>query len=480
MRPRRRPAAAAAAKSKAALMGMLKTGGVVLLVIVVIVLSLMFGRKRKQDDGGDDLDAFLQTLNDGNLPPAPKDIVPPKPGTGDSPGPATRSGRDGRQPAARGGALAAHLAEHEGELIMAEAVATVTNIGTPLAAANAAGPPDGLELTRGMTGRRKAAILILQLDRAASARVLAELSDAEIEDLAAEIARAGDVPADVSAAVLKEFGILQASGDTVFAVASSRAGPCCWARWARAGPVPSWSGCRRTMFDLPFKFLQHADARQLLNFISDEHPQTIALVLAHVPAPLASKVLAGLGPDLQADVAHRIATMESTSPDIIHAIEANLERRMASLMVPSDLSAVGGVQPLVEIINRADRGTEKLILEGLEERDPELAEEVRSRMFLFEDLINLEDRAVQLVLRQVEVANLAIALKGVAPVVHQKIMNNMSERAAITLAEEIELLGPVRVQSVEEAQTEVVRVIRELEESGQIVVSRGDADEFVA
>jgi len=203
-------------------------------------------------------------------------------------------------------------------------------------------------------------------------------------------------------------------------------------------------------------------------------------VLAHVSAPLASKVLAGLGSELQADVAHRIATMDQTTPDIIHQIEANLQRRMANLLVPSELAAVGGVQPLVDIINRADRGTEKLIMEGLENRDPELAEEVRSRMFMFEDLVNLEDRAVQLVLRQVETGNLAIALKGVATVVHTKIMANMSERAAASLAEEIELLGPVRVQSVEEAQTEVVRVIRELEESGQIIVRRGEEDEFVA
>jgi flagellar motor switch protein FliG len=231
---------------------------------------------------------------------------------------------------------------------------------------------------------------------------------------------------------------------------------------------------------LPFKFLQNADARQLLSFLSDEHPQTIALVLAHVPAPLASKVLAGLGADLQADVAHRIATMDRTSPEVIRTVEAGLERRMSSMLVPADLSAVGGVQPLVEIINRADRGTEKLILEGLEQRDPELADEVRSRMFVFEDLINLDDRAVQLVLRQVEVANLAIALKGVSNAVRSKVMTNMSERAAVTLGEEIELLGPVRVQTVDEAQTEVVRVIRLLEEEGQIIVRRGQEDEFVA
>jgi flagellar motor switch protein FliG len=172
--------------------------------------------------------------------------------------------------------------------------------------------------------------------------------------------------------------------------------------------------------------------------------------------------------------------MDRTSPEVIRQVEAGLERRMSTMLVPADLSAVGGVQPLVEIINRADRGTEKLILEGLELRDPGLADEVRSRMFVFEDLINLDDRAVQLVLRQVEVANLAIALKGVSTTVRDKVMKNMSERAAITLGEEIELLGPVRVQTVEEAQTEVVRVIRSLEEEGQIIVRRGQEDEFVA
>ena len=363
---------------------------------------------------------------------------------------------------------------------MAETLATVSSIGTALANSQIDTPDPALDVTRGLTGRRKAAILILQLDREASARVLSQFSDGELEDLAVEIARAGDVPPAVSAAVLREFGVLQSSGDSLVhgGIEQSRALLLAALGAGRAEAI--MERLSSSMFEVPFKFLQNADARQLLNFISDEHPQTIALVLAHVPAPLASKVLAGLGSDLQAEVAHRIATMDRTSPDIIHQIEANLERRMATLLVPSDLSAVGGVAPLVEIINRADRGTEKLIMEGLEERDPELAEEVRSRMFMFEDLTNLEDRAVQLVLRQVEIASLAVALKGVAQSVHTKIMNNMSERAAITLAEEIELLGPVRVQAVEEAQTEVVRVIRELEESGQIIVRRGEEDEFVA
>ncbi len=363
---------------------------------------------------------------------------------------------------------------------MTETLATVSPLPGPAAAVQPASPAGDAGLTRGLTGRRKAAILVLQLDQAAAARVLAELSDPEIEELAAEIARAGTVPPAISAAVLEEFGDLRERADTVVrgGLDQSRALLTSALGEGRASEI--LQRLSNTMLDPPFKFLQQADARQLLNFISDEHPQTIALVLAHAPAALASQVLAGLGAELQTDVAHRIATMDRTSPEVIGQIEANLQRRMASLMVPSDLSAVGGVQPLVDIINRADRGTEKLILEGLEERDPSLADEVRSRMFLFEDLVNLEDRAVQLVLRQVEVSKLAIALKGVAALVHANVMANMSERAAATLAEEIELLGPVRVQAVEEAQTEVVRVIRELEEAGQIVVARGDAEEFVA
>ncbi|MDQ1732942.1 MAG: flagellar motor switch protein FliG [Pseudonocardiales bacterium] len=347
--------------------------------------------------------------------------------------------------------------------------------GAPSAAAT--GPA---ELLRNMGGRRKAAILLLQLDRAASARVLAQLPESELEDLSAEIARVGEVTGEMASAVLREFGMLASNGPSGVhgGMDSTRAMLIAAVGENRANEI--LGRLSTTVLDVPFKFLQNADARQLLSFISDEHPQTISLVLAHIPAPLASKVLAGLGAELQADVAHRIATMDRTSPEVIRQVEAGLERRMSTMLVPADLSAVGGVQPLVEIINRADRGTEKLILEGLEQRDPELADEVRSRMFVFEDLINLDDRAVQLVLRQVEVANLAIALKGVNSVVRNKVMSNMSERAADTLAEEIELLGPVRVQTVEEAQTEVVRIIRSLEEEGQIIVRRGAEDQFVA
>jgi flagellar motor switch protein FliG len=363
---------------------------------------------------------------------------------------------------------------------MDEALATVTSITPFVSAAPEAPQADEYDIVlKSMTGRRKAAVLVLQLPPQQSARVLSHMRDTELEEISSEIARLSEVTPQMSGAVLREFGLVAAGSPAIHGgLDHTRELLVAAVGEARANEI--LGRLQVNVMDLPFKFLHNADARQLLSFIADEHPQIIALVLAHIPAPLASQVLGGLANELQSEVAHRIATMDRTSPELIRQVEASLERRMATLLVSQDLSSVGGVEPLVEIINRADRGTEKLILEGLEARDPELAEAIRSRMFMFEDLVHLDDRAVQLVLRQVETNNLAIALKGVATAVRNKVMKNMSERAGQALAEEIELLGPVRVQAVEEAQAEVVRVIRSLEEGGQIVVRRGEEDEFVA
>lgn len=364
---------------------------------------------------------------------------------------------------------------------MTTPLATVTPISPEIISAKRATDP-AADLLRGMPGRRKAAILVLQLDRRTSSSVMAELRENDLDELSTELARAGEVPPDVSAAVLREFGMLVATGSSIVRGGIDQTRELLVASVGEKRAEEILGRLSATMVEQPFKFLHNADPRQLLNFITEEHPQTTALVLAHLPAALASKVLAGLPAELQADVAHRIATMDRTSPDVIRQVEASLERRMSTLLgaPSSEQSAVGGLQPLVEIINRADPGTEKLLMEGLEARDPELAEEIRSRMFMFEDLLTLEDRAVQLVLRQVEAATLAVALKGMTPAVHNKVMKNMSERAAESLTEEIELLGPVRLASVEEARADVVRVIRTLEESGQIVVRRGAEDEYVA
>ena len=207
---------------------------------------------------------------------------------------------------------------------------------------------------------------------------------------------------------------------------------------------------------MPFASLRNADVRQLVTFLKDEHAQIIALVLAHLTAAQSAEVLSGFAPEQQAEVAHRIATMDRTSPEMVRLVEEELGRRMGSLLAHQDMTTVGGVETLVEIINRSPRPTERSILEWLDNTDPELAEQVRSQMFVFEDIVTIDDRSLQQVLREVEANDLATALKGVRPDVRDKVVRNLSERAAENLTEEIELLGPVRTRTVEEAQAKVV------------------------
>jgi len=330
------------------------------------------------------------------------------------------------------------------------------------------------------TGVRKAAVLLIQLGRERAASVLGHLNDGEVEAISAEIARLQNLDTTEAEAVLSEFRDLAAArahiaqGGLAFAqqlleesLGSDRASEI-MSRLAAAA------------VQMPFQFLHRVDPAQLRSFIAEEHPQVIALVLAHMSADKASMVLAGLEPGRQADVAHRIAVMDRTSPAIIRSVESTLERKLSSMLQPADMSAVGGVEPLVDIINRSDRATERLIVEGLESRDPVLADEVKGRMFMFEDIVNLDDRSVQQVLRTVESADLALALKGVPDAVRDKVTGNMSERASVNLLEEVDLLGPVRLRQVEEAQQKVIQSIRRLEESGQIQIRRGAEDEFVA
>ncbi|GAW51213.1 MULTISPECIES: flagellar motor switch protein FliG [unclassified Nocardioides] len=328
-------------------------------------------------------------------------------------------------------------------------------------------------------GIRKAAIVLIQLGRDNAAAVLNHLSDAEVEAISAEIARLEYVDGTESSAVLAEFT------EMATARANIAQGGLAFARTMleqslgheRAHEIIE--RLQAAAIQMPFQFLHRADPAQVRTFIADEHPQVIALVLAHMTPDKASLVLSSLPSNLQAQVAHRIAVMDRTSPEIIRAVEASLERKLSSVLQPSEMSRVGGVDPLVNIINRSDRITERQIVEGLEALDAELADEVRSRMFMFEDILSIEDRSVQLVLRQVESTDLALALKGVSDAVRDKITTNMSARAAETLLEEVELLGAVRLAQVEEAQQAVIRTIRQLEEQGQILIHRGNDDELV-
>ncbi|WP_412753177.1 flagellar motor switch protein FliG [Krasilnikovia sp. M28-CT-15] len=333
--------------------------------------------------------------------------------------------------------------------------------------------------TTSMSGLRKAAILLVRMGTKHSSKVLSTLQENEVEELSAEIARLGKLETDVVTDVIDEF----------YAMATTKSagvGGLAYARdllEASLGPERAaliLDRLEASMTDMPFNFLSHADPRQLLSYVQYEHPQTIALVLAHVPAALGSSILSGLAPEVQSDVAHRIAVMDRTSPDVIRQVEQALQRKLSTVLQPDQLSTVGGVQPLVDIINRADRTTERLILEALEERNPEIAEEIRRRMFMFEDITMLDDRAVQLVLRQVEPNDLATALKGVADTVRNKVTGNLSERGRENLLEEMDLLGPVKLRMVEESQQKIVSVIRSLEDSGQIEIQRGgEADELV-
>jgi flagellar motor switch protein FliG len=231
---------------------------------------------------------------------------------------------------------------------------------------------------------------------------------------------------------------------------------------------------------MPFESMRKADARQLLSFLADEHPQTIALVLAHLSPGQSAIVLSGFDQKLQTEVAYRIALMERASPDVIRIVERELDRRMSTVLGPQEMSTVGGVAPLVAIINRADRTTERLILEGLESVDNELSEQVRAQMFIFEDITSLDDKSIQLILRNVQSGDLALALKGVRTEVREKVLRNLSTRAAENLVEEIDLLGAVRLSQVEEAQAKVVQEIRALEQAGQITIVRGGDEQFVS
>jgi flagellar motor switch protein FliG len=333
--------------------------------------------------------------------------------------------------------------------------------------------------TEDVSGLRKTAILLLQMGPERAAKVLAEMREAEVEEISGEIVRLQNVDEETTTTVLTEFHRMANARTFMAHGGADFANEMLTASVGNERAAEIMERLRGAFTSAPFQFLHKADPRQVLTFLQDEHPQTIAVVLAHMAATRAALVLGGLAPELQADVAHRIAVMERTSPEIIRQVEVMLERKISSVLDPGEMSEVGGLEPLVEIINRSDRATERLILEGLEGRDPQLADEVRSRMFVFEDITLLDDRAVQLVLRQVESAELATALKGVREDVRDKVLRNLSERAAENLRDEIELLGPVRLSTVEKSQAKVVQAIRGLEESGQVTIQRGNEDEMV-
>jgi flagellar motor switch protein FliG len=329
------------------------------------------------------------------------------------------------------------------------------------------------------TGTQKAAILLMQAGKDRAASVLRSMREQEVAEIMAEVARLHHLEVGEINEVLAEFHDIYEARTQIAQGGYSTARELLEASFGGQKADEILDNLGVTMVAAPFEFLRRADTRQVLTYLQDEHPQTIALVLAHLAPQQSALVLSGLSQEIQADVAFRIASLERASPDVIRIIERELNRRMSAVLSAQEMATVGGVAPLVAIINRADRSTERMILEGLETVNAELAETVRAQMFIFEDILTLDDKAIQLVLRNIDGASLAMALKGVSPMVKEKISRNLSNRAAENLSEEIEMLGPVRLSQVEEAQAKIVSEIRALEQSGQIMIQRGSDEALI-
>ncbi len=329
-----------------------------------------------------------------------------------------------------------------------------------------------------ITGLQKAAILLIALGPERSAGVFKHLKEEEIEELTLEIANTRSVTPQVKEMVINEFYEVCLAQQYIAEGGISYAKELLEKALGAEKAMDVISKLTASLQVKPFEFIRKTDAQQLLNFIQDEHPQTIALILSYLPASQAALLISALTPDKQSDVAKRIAVMDRTSPEVIKEVERVLESKLASL-VNQDYTIIGGVDAVVDILNAVDRGTEKHILESLEIEEPELADEIRKKMLVFEDILLLDDRAIQRVLRDVPTDDLALALKSTNEQVQNAIFNNMSKRLAVMIKEDMEFMGPVRMKDVEEAQQKVVNIIRKLEDSGEIIISRGGGDEIV-
>lgn len=334
-----------------------------------------------------------------------------------------------------------------------------------------------MSVSRNLNGRQKAAALLIALGPELSAQVLRHLGEDDIERVTMEILNMERMPSDVQDDVLTECYELCLAHEYI------TAGGADYARELLSkavGPQKAVEMIERLSSHArsnPFAFARVTDPAQLTNFIANEHPQAIALILAHLHPPQAASVLMRLDPELQAEVAIRIATMDPTTPEIIEQVEEVLKRKMASL-ITNDFSTAGGVDALVKMLVQSNRATEKTILDAIGQTMPELADEIKKHLFVFENLAQLDDRSIQRVLRDVDSRDLALALKGASEEVKSKIFKNMSQRAAEMLKEDMEVTGPVRLRAVEDAQQRIVNVVRKLDEAEEIVIARGGESEI--
>ena len=329
-----------------------------------------------------------------------------------------------------------------------------------------------------LNGVQKAAILLIALGPEKSAQIFKHLKEEEIEELTLEIANTRSISPTLKEEVIDEFYQVCLAQQYI---AEGGIGYAKELLEKALGDDKAQDVITKLTASLqvrPFEFIRKTEPSQVLNFIQDEHPQTIAMILSYLSAGQASLIIGALPPEKQADVARRIAMMDRTSPEVIKEVERVLERKLSSL-INQDYTIAGGVDAVVNILNTVDRGTEKRIMESLEIEEPELAEEIRKKMFVFEDILLLDDRAIQRVLRDVDNSDLGVALKGANDEVQAAIFKNLSSRLAAMIKEDMEFMGPVRMKDVEEAQQKIVGIIRKLEDSAEIVISRGGGDELV-
>ena len=322
---------------------------------------------------------------------------------------------------------------------------------------------------------RKAAVLLMILPQDQAAEILARLDPKQVEAVSIEIAKISAVSGDEQEQVIQEFG-----GANPAALSGGMGGlevaKTLVQQALGKNANATLDNVRQSIEALPFGFLQKVDSQNLLTFITDEHPQTIALILSHIPPSQAAAIIAGLPPERQLSVVRRVATMGQTSPEIIHEVEKGLEHRMASVM-SQQFENAGGVATVAEILNVVDRATERSLLENLAQEDADLVEEIRRLMFVFEDIAKFADRDIQMILRNVESSQWAMALKGASDDLKEKILRNMSKRAATLLQEEMEYLGPVRASNVEQVQQQIVDIIRRLEDAGEITIHSDEEEE---
>ena len=337
---------------------------------------------------------------------------------------------------------------------------------------------NNLQTKQALTGKEKAATLLIALGPECSADIFRHLKEEEIEELTLEIASIRTVSAEDKEKILEEFYQICLAQNYIAEGGINYARDILEKALGSQKALDIINKLTASLQVRPFEFVRKTDPSQLLNFIQKEHSQTIALILAYLSSAQASQVLSGLPQEKQVDVARRIATMDRTSPDVIKEVENILMKNLSSL-VTDDFTSAGGIQAIVDILNSVDRSTERHIIETLDIEDTELAEEIKKRMFVFEDILLLDSRSIQRFLRDVENNVLSVALKGTTEEVSKVVYANMSKRLVEMIKEDIEFMGPVRLKDVEEAQQKIVNTIRRLEDAGEITIARGGGDEII-